>query len=816
MKNCTPYFAHYSIFMGLIENISEPIAKTACYHCGDTCKNDHVIYDDKDFCCNGCKTVYDLLKDNELCAYYNFENAPGISPGRTNANNRFDYLDNPEIANQLLQFTDQDQTHITFFIPKIHCTSCIWLLENLHRIDHAIADTKVNFLQKEVQIIFNHKDIKLSEIANLLSSTGYEPLIRLNDMENTAKKVKTNTPVIKIAIAGFCFGNIMMLSFPEYFSLGDFFDQKGLSWFFGLLNLTLAIPVFSYCASEFFVSAWKGIRYRFLTIDAPIALAILVTFLRSVYEILNHSGAGYLDSMTGIVFFMLLGRYFQNKTYDTLSFDRDYKSYFPVAVAVFDSEGNTSPNPVTSLKKNDRILIRNNELIPVDSTLLSDFTHVDYSFITGESNPVKKIKGDLIYAGGRQLDGAIELEVEKVVSQSYLTKLWNKDGKENQSKATFVDSINLWFTLGVFTISIATGLFWFFADPSKILNSMTAVLIVACPCGLLLTSSFAHGNLLRVFGRNKFYIKNASIINELAKAEVILFDKTGTITKGNSVLFEGSQLTHQEIQMLASLAAQSSHPLSQLISGSCMVSPSLKVQEFKEVAGKGIQGKIENHELMLGSNVYLEHAVGSNEVLSTSVYLKIDQEIKGCFRFQNRYRDGLKNVVESLESGYQLAVISGDNASEKNTLAEIFGQSTPLLFNLQPEEKRQVVEDYQQQEKRVVMIGDGLNDAGALNSSNAGITISDDTNTFSPACDAILDGSSFHLLPAFFRLAKVSKKIIVATFVFSVVYNMIGLYFAVKGELSPVLAAILMPASTISIVLITTILTSLAARKHCL
>lgn len=800
--------------MELTESISETTVKTYCYHCGDVCATDHVIYDEKKFCCNGCKTVYDLLKENELCDYYNFENAPGISPGRTTAVNRFEYLDNPEIANRLIQFKDPYQTHITFFVPKIHCTSCIWLLENLHRIDQGIIDTKVNFLQKEVAIIFDHTQIRLSEVANLISSTGYEPQIHLNDLEKKDKKKNSYTTIVKIGIAGFCFGNIMMLSFPEYFSVGNYYDQKGLSRFFGLLNLGLALPVFFYCASEFFRSAWKGIRYRFLNIDAPIALAILVTFSRSVYEILNHSGAGYLDSMTGIVFFMLLGRYFQNKTYDTLSFDRDYKSYFPIAVAVFGSDGTTSPISVTALKKNDRILIRNNELIPADAILLSDSTHVDYSFITGESSPVKKLKGDLIYAGGRQLDGAVQLEVTQSVSQSYLTKLWNKDGKEEANKSTFVDSINFWFTIGVFTIAFSAGLYWFIVDPAKILNAVTAVLIVACPCGLLLTSSFANGNLLRVFGRNKFYLKNAAVINELAKADILLFDKTGTITKGNTVLFEGSQLSHQEIQWVASLAAQSSHPLSQLICSSCLVKPTHVITHFSEIVGKGISGKTGKHEIMLGSASFLEFTPTNNTPLSTSVYLKIDNELKGCFRFHNKYRNGIKQVIESLGSGYQLAVISGDNASEKPALYELFGSSTPLLFNLKPDDKMKVVEEYKKQQKHVVMIGDGLNDAGALNASSAGIAISDDTNTFTPACDAILDGSSFELLPSFFQLAKAGKKIIVITFAFSVLYNAIGLYFAVQGALSPVLAAILMPASTISIVLITTFLTSIAAKRY--
>ena len=199
----------------------------------------------------------------------------------------------------------------------------------------------VNFLKKEVKIVFNHQKIKLSEIVQLLTNIGYEPLISLNDLEEKKQKASNKNAIIKIGVAGFCFGNIMMLSFPEYFSMGNYFNQSGLKSFFGFLNLSLSLPVFLFSASEFFTSAWKGIQQRFLNIDLPIAFAIVVTFTRSLYEILTGTGVGYLDSMAGIVFFMLLGRFFQNITYETLSFDRDYKSYFPISVSLIKNKKDT-------------------------------------------------------------------------------------------------------------------------------------------------------------------------------------------------------------------------------------------------------------------------------------------------------------------------------------------------------------------------------------------------------------------------------------------------------------------------------------------
>ncbi len=790
-------------------------ARTVCYHCGESCEKEVVPFDDKQFCCEGCKLVYELLKENSLCTYYNLNNTPGVSPINSANTAKYTYLDAAEVFNKLIRFTDGQHTHITFYIPKIHCSSCIWLLENLHRLNPAIGSSTVNFLKKEATIVFDARTTKLSEVVTLMAHIGYEPLINLNDLEHKSDKGIDKMQVIKIGLAGFCFGNIMMLSFPEYFGLGDFSEQQNLKSFFGYLNLFLSLPVFFYSASGFFESAWKSIRHRYLNIDAPIALAILVTFLRSVYEILSQTGGGYMDSMSGIVFFMLIGRYFQNRTYETLSFERDYKSYFPVGVTIKKTNGTEVNQPVSQLKKGDTIVIRNQELIPSDATLLSDHTHIDYSFITGESAPVKRVKGDLLFAGGKQLDGAIELEVSTIASQSYLTQLWNRETSDQQSgeRKTYVDQINKYFTSAVLSISFLSATYWLFVDGSKALNALTAVLIVACPCGLLLTTTFANGNILRLLGRNKFYLKNAAVIEKLAKADTLVFDKTGTITHGSTVNFVGAKLTDYELQLVSALAAQSAHPLSRKIHGQYGGSVSLPVSEFEEIPGKGIKAWVDGQYLIMGSAFFVT-GTNDSDNRTAKVFLMIDGEVLGYFGFNNAYRDGLTELVTTLGEGYQLKLLSGDNDAERITLHHIFGEKAELHFNQKPEEKMQRVQTLQASGNKVIMLGDGLNDAGALRQSDVGIAVSDDTNNFSPACDAILDGAAFTRLLSFIKLAKASKKVIVGTFAISLLYNIVGLSFAVQGTLSPVVAAILMPISSISIVLLATVSTTVIAKRR--
>lgn len=787
--------------------------KTTCYHCGEVCKTEIIRFDEKNFCCDGCKLVYDLLKENNLCTYYNLNEAPAVSPVNFSFSGKFAYLDNEAVSSKLIRFRDNETTHITFYVPKIHCSSCIWLLENMHKLNKGVISSSVNFTRKEVSIVYNNQLLKLSEVAELLAHTGYEPLISLNDLEEKNKKKTNREQIIKIGIAGFCFGNIMMLSFPEYFASGDFQGQEKLSYLFGYLNLFLALPVFFYSASEFFVSAWKSIRYKYLNIDAPIALAILVTFVRSIYEITTHTGAGYMDSMSGIVFFMLLGRFFQNRTYDTLSFERDYKSYFPVGVSI-KREGKEVNVPVSELKKGEHIIIRNQELIPSDAILLSSETHIDYSFITGESAPVKKKAGDLIYAGGRQLDGAIELEVVNPTSQSYLTQLWNKDKDEEIAKRNqiFTDKLNKYFTIAVFVIAAAAGIYWSIFDSSKTLNAMTAVLIVACPCGLLLTFTFANGTILRIFGRNKFYLKNAEAIEKLGKTDAIVFDKTGTITHGSTAEFKGPQLSDYEYRLIVSLASQSSHPLSRQLHAQFNTEHLFRVNNFEELSGNGIKGTVDGKEVILGSEYFVTGYIRSEEKLSTKVFLSFDGEVYGYFSFKNAYREGLQELISALSGQFKLQLLSGDNDSEKENINVLFGNNTNAYFNQKPENKKAHIKELQEKGQTVMMLGDGLNDAGALKQSDVGIAVSDDTNTFSPACDAILDGSALKKLPAFISMAKANKKVITTTFAISLLYNTIGVVLSVQGNLSPVTAAILMPISSVTIVVLTTASNSIIAR----
>jgi len=853
--------------MSALPTEKQKAIQLACYHCGEPCPNQNSHLADKVFCCSGCQTVYQILEENKLETFYELNQQAGIQMKHTDTS-KFAYLDLPEVASRLLDFTDGKTAKISFFLPAIHCSSCIWLLENLHRLNPAIVFSRTDFLKKRISITYSEQQTSLRQIAELLTSLGYEPQITLDSIENPEKNSTADIPktftshkllIAKMAVAGFAFGNVMLISFPEYFGF-DSHSEHSFRYLFNFLNILLALPVFFFSGWGYLTSAFQHLRRGILNVDTPLALGMIVIFSRSLVDIVMGYGPGYMDTLAGFVFFSLVGKWFQQKTYDTLRYDRDFRSYFPVAVTRTDGV-TEKQTPVSDLKVSDRILVRNQELIPADSVLRSARAHVDYSFVTGESLPVPKLNGETIYAGGRQMGSAIEVEVIKPVSQSYLTQLWNdeafadckscsppppKGGSPNPSPvgrrvvkvpplgvrglggASLQSLFNRYFTVVLLGIATLAGGYWLAQhEYSRALNAFTAVLIVACPCALVLGSSFALGNAIRVLANAGFFAKNTQAIENTACIDTIVFDKTGTLTESDvaDVTFVGYErsLTDQEQKCILSLVKNSVHPLSQHIykhlSGQLI--SDYQAVEFCEVPGRGLEGTINGHQVWIGSPAFMQEKMGREAVafyfpdssLSTRVLAGIDGEYLGYFQFRNHYRPGIDSLTQTLGQQHDLHLLSGDNAAEAATLKHYFQKEENLHFCQSPTDKLRFIKGLQEDRKYVMMLGDGLNDAGALQQSNVGVAVSDNVAYFTPASDVILDAAALPRLAHFIRFCRQSVGVVKAALVLAAAYNLVGLSFAVQGTLSPLVAAILMPLSSINVILFTTLLVRYYGRR---
>ena len=792
---------------------SEQIVKEKkCFHCGDKVDTMSYVLDNHSFCCLGCQTVYQVLNESNLHHYYRYNQHPGKSQKGPKVD--LSYLDEPNIVAKLVDYKDEDVTMITFYIPVIHCSSCIWLLEHLYKLHAGIKSSQVDFMKKQANITFKHREISLRELVELLVQIGYEPKMTLQDVVKEGKKINQGGVIAKITVAGFCFGNSMMISCPEYFGMAAF-EQQYAS-FFGFMNLAFGVPVLLYSASDYFKSAWLSLRQKRLNLDVPLALGIFVLFFRSAFEVLTQSGPGFIDTLCSLVFFILIGKWVQQRTYYHISFERDYRSYFPVAVTVIE-EKREKPIQIADLEVGQRILVRNNEIIPADAILLKGNASVDFSFVTGESKAVDKTLGEIIYAGGRQIGEAIELEVVKPVSQSYLTKLWNNESFKTQEKKfdTFIDFISKYFTVALISIAVVAGVFWFVGgDSSKAWSAFTAVLIIACPCALALSSPFTLSAALSIFDRNKFYVKNTEAVEQLSAINCVVFDKTGTISspKSSLMLFEG-ELDDEERSLVSSVCRNSNHPLSREIVKWIGDTSILSADTFIEISGKGMEARFDTVEVRIGSASFL--GIRNNYQDASVVYIMVNEVVKGYFTLEQSWRDGLIEVVGTLnKEEYDLHLISGDNDRRSDVLKLIFPETARLLFNQSPSDKLRQIGFWQERGKQVCMLGDGLNDAGALRKADLGIAVSDDINNFSPGCDAILDGDSFAKLPSFLAFAKDSVQVIHMSFAISLIYNVVGVSFAVQGTMSPLFAAILMPISTVTIISFTSLMTRWFARQR--
>jgi Cu+-exporting ATPase len=780
--------------------------KLECAHCHQPIVNT-VLSDDgeKAYCCYGCKVVDELINQkSEL-----------ISHDKLNVR-KYLFLDEPKIRGQLVGFEEGNYIQVSLHLPQIHCSSCIYLLENLPEVEEAIHEVKVNFGRKEAMIGFASDKLKLSQLAAMLDYIGYPPDFQTR-LEGKVKKNKRL--LIQLGVAGFFFGNTMLLALPEYLH-GSLSTSGDLKIFFRYLMMLFSLPVVIYSAQDYFVNAIKSLRAGSLSIDLPIALGISVLFTRSAYEVMSNTGAGYFDSLTGLVFLLLVGKWFQQKTYENFTFDRDYRSFIPLAANLLLADGREKPVAIDDLDTGDLIVVRQGEVLPADSTLESKHTEVDYSYITGEAEPLKKLQGDRIFAGARIKSGAVEFRVADSVDRSYLSSLWNKDAfKSNNQKQgiRWTDRISQYFTPVILLIALASAVVWSFTDITKAVNVFTAVLIVACPCALALAEPFASGSMMRWFGRFGLFLKNSEVLLRMENVDKIVFDKTGTLTRQQDikVKWEGDDLKTDDLLSIKAIARQAQHPLAQ---GLLKQFPDQdrkepgQVKKFEEFSGEGLAAETSDHYWRLGKASFL--GISKDEVRTTSVYVEKDGKILGYFAFYHQTRDHMRSVLEALHHDHDLALLSGDNEGERRRFDTLIGDLADLRFNHSPHEKLEYLNEVQQRGKKVMMIGDGLNDAGALQQSEVGISLCEKNVNFFPASDALLTADSFAKLPAFIRLSRKNRKVIHTAFGISFAYNAVGLSFAIAGVLSPVVCAILMPISSISVVIFTTMVNQYYARRE--
>lgn len=767
-----------------------------CHHCGLHCENPITLKTYR-FCCHGCKTAFQILTDYQLDSYY---------LKHTKSNQKieshteiYDILDDEKEFKSWIQFEDERMVNCTLSLSSIHCYSCVWLLENLSRINSGILHPKVDYLKKKLSFNYLKSKTHLKDICRLLSDLGYPP-------HKSNEQASDRDSWARIGLTAFCFLNTMSFSFPEYLSNGEI--SSNLSSFFSLLCFILSIPIILYSSRPILSNALKATLQQRIVMDTPIALGILAMYGTSLYAFFTKYEQGYFDSFSALVLFILIARKFQDTQLKRLEYQTNLKNYFPLHIEK--KLGNDfKVYPLEKLKKGDHFLIRHNCVIPAESKIISGEAKIDYSFINGESSIHDYSKGNHLFVGGIQQGGKLILECLQTPSPSFLQQIW---GGQHQQKYLKWERDNLnhkiaqYFLPCILLIALSAGIYSYtHTNIFSSLETFAAVLIVACPCALAIAVPLAMGQGSQYLAEQGFYFSHPEVISICAHAKNIVFDKTGTLTspEQQNIKFK-DELNEEQSNWIASLAQESSHPICKLIQNHFSNAKKYEIQDFKEIPNQGISGWVQGHYLQIGNPKKLsteyKHLKHQNLIL-------LDHKYLSAFDIESKIDPNIISLIHSLKSNFDLHLLSGDTERDRQIFKQFFPKSEQLHFNISPDDKKFYISKLKQQKGLTLMIGDGLNDRHALEESDVGICIVKQIQDFRPSCNAILEQKALNSLPEILIKCKKLLTILRINVAISLAYNLVGIGLAFFGYINPLICAILMPLSSATVIFTSTFLT---------
>jgi P-type Cu+ transporter len=701
-------------------------------------------------------------------------------------------------------------------LPDMHCAHCVKSIENLPQHLDGVWRAEVNFPQKSVRVEYDANRVEPSSIETVLRSMGFPPL-----PPQVHSNASMRALVGRLAVAGFAFGNVMMMSLADYVG-GASFLESGFVAGFKLWSMVLAIPVVAYSAAPFFRRAWAGIRKRRLNLDVPVALGIVTLATQSV----TMEGLGYFDSLTGLVFFLLLGQWYQSRSQTRLLRNKGLEEWLPLFVTNVTKTGEAKLVPIAELSPGMRIRMHHGEVIPADGVLSGSRDAIlDRAFLNGESLPQTVCPGSPLSAGERNAGQALEMIVTRRVDQSDLMRMWHSEAFQKDLRSSLsspIDAVAQHFTWAVLTLAVL-GWFLWWPQSAMAWNVFAAVLIVACPCALALSIPFAYGAAARHLGQLGFFLKHSEVLERFAQINHVVFDKTGTLTTSDRFSLTWLPLEEPDPEALSAaltLSQQSAHPISRaLVEWGNRRGTQQELTDFEEIHGHGLVGRVGRHTWALGSASFtgLEDPDGAP---GTWIHLTCDAQLRGQFFLSRPLRPGMEHQLQALrDAGYTLHLLSGDGPAEAQRFETWFGREN-MHFRQTPQAKMTFVELLQHE--GVAMVGDGLNDAGALRTATLGLAVADELYAFTPSADALVDAPHLTNLLHAMTLAKKARTTVKVLLGISAAYNVVGLAFALQGWLTPLVAAVLMPASSLTVVTVAlgrsrrafAKLTEVSLRKH--
>ncbi len=779
------------------------------------------------FCCAGCRAVWQAIHGSGLGNYYKLRASQGVDGERARTTGRgYDEFDDPSFADLHVQeLADGTQTAI-FLLEGVHCAACVWLIEKFPSIQPGVLEARLDFGRRTAEVRWNPEQVKLSSIARGLDRLGYPPHPFRGGEEEKQRRLEVRSQLIRIGVAGALAMNCMLLAFALY---GGWFHGMDDSFrdFFRWISAALALVSVVWPGRVFMRGAAAAIRTRTAHMDLPIAIGLLAGLLGGAWNTWTGQGEVYFESVTTLVFLLLAGRFLQQRqqrrAYDALAM---LYSLTPGNARLIEGD-KVREVPVTSLQAGNQVEIRSGDSVPADGVLVSGSGSFDLSLLTGESRPVKMAAGDRVHAGTISRSERVVMEVEQTGAETRLGRLMQLVERHSNRAAPIVhlaDKWSGWFVMTVLLLAIANYAYWFQTSPQLALEHTIALLIVACPCALGLATPLSVAAAVGRAAQNGILVKGGDVIERLSHAGILLLDKTGTLTRGEISVVDwfGDEEAKPRI---AALEAQSSHPYAKALVDAFgnraedeeRNVPKVElpvVGDLEEVQSSGMRGTIVGDACLLGSMRFMEE---EQQRIPEAVQLKVEEfldraltpilysqngEVVAVAGLGDALRDDAKQSLQTLkDQGWQIGILSGDHPRVVQAIAtELELDEEHCHGAVSPEEKLKWVDHHSSDERPTVMVGDGVNDAAALAAAGVGVAVHGGAEASLAAADVFLAKPGLGPLKQLINGCARTVTVIKGNLLLSLSYNVLGVILAVTGTISPAIAAILMPVSSLTVI----------------